>query len=147
MKKNKFSSKISGFTLIELLIVVALLAIITTAVLVMINPIEKINQANDSKVQSDIAQIVGALQSYATSHDGQYPTTAEGLALLTTSDELSVIPKPPSGYIANYYYDLSGGVARVHSDLKAKKYGVGSYWVWCSTSGQIGTTTLTGCPL
>ena len=52
-----------GFTLIELLVVIAILAIIMAVVIVGINPADKINAANDSKVMSDVAAVGSALTS------------------------------------------------------------------------------------
>ena len=55
-----------GFTLIELLITIAIVGILSAAVLVGINPAKKIAQANDSKVKSNVGQVATALQSFYT---------------------------------------------------------------------------------
>ena len=66
MKRN------SGFTLVELLIVIALIAILSVAVLATINPIEQSNKAKDSTVQNDAAEVMNAYERfYANSQ--QYP--------------------------------------------------------------------------
>ncbi len=61
--KNKIS-KMKGFTLVELLIVIALIAILSVAVLATINPIEQSNKAKDSSVQNDAAEVMNAYERY-----------------------------------------------------------------------------------
>lgn len=53
-----------GFTLVELLIVIALIAILSVAVLATINPIEQANKAKDSTVQNDAAEVLNAYERY-----------------------------------------------------------------------------------
>lgn len=64
MKKRKIFE--SGFTLVELLIVIALIAILSVAVLATINPIEQSNKAKDSTVQNDAAEVMNAIERYYT---------------------------------------------------------------------------------
>ncbi len=59
---NKFRQK--GFTLVELLIVIALIAILSVAVLATINPIEQSNKAKDSTTQNDAAEVLNAYERY-----------------------------------------------------------------------------------
>lgn len=59
----KTTSK-KGFTLVELLIVIALISILSVAVLATINPIEQANKARDSKFQNDSAEILNAYERY-----------------------------------------------------------------------------------
>ena len=53
-----------GFTLVELLIVIALIAILSVAVLATINPIEQANKAKDSTTQNDAAEVMNAYERY-----------------------------------------------------------------------------------
>ncbi len=62
----------SGFTLVELLIVIALIAILSVAVLATINPIEQSNKARDSRVQNDAAEVLNAYERYYASNN-KYP--------------------------------------------------------------------------
>lgn len=55
-----------GFTLVELLIVIALIAILSVAVLATINPIEQSNKAKDSTTQNDAAEVMNAYERYYT---------------------------------------------------------------------------------
>ena len=58
--------KVNAFTLVELLIVIALIAILSVAVLATINPIEQSNKAKDSTVQNDAAEVMNAYERYYT---------------------------------------------------------------------------------
>ncbi len=64
--KNKIK-QMKGFTLVELLIVIALIAILSVAVLATINPIEQSNKARDASVQNDAAEVLNAYERYYTS--------------------------------------------------------------------------------
>jgi len=56
-----------GFTLVELLIVIALIGILSVAVLATINPIEQANKARDAKFQNDAAEVLNAYERYYAS--------------------------------------------------------------------------------
>jgi prepilin-type N-terminal cleavage/methylation domain-containing protein len=61
MKITGYSSKNSSFTLIELLVVIGILAILTAAVFLVINPVEYLKQARDTTRMSDLDSIDKAL--------------------------------------------------------------------------------------
>jgi len=65
-------NKLSGFTLVELLIVIALIGILSVAVLSTLNPIEQTNKARDAKFQNDAAEVLNALERYYASTES-YP--------------------------------------------------------------------------
>ena len=69
--KNKIKNS-KGFTLVELLIVIALIAILSVAVLATINPIEQSNKARDAKVQNDAAEVLSGYERYYASQN-RYP--------------------------------------------------------------------------
>lgn len=92
---NLFNNSSKGFTLIELLIVIAILGILAAGILVAIDPIDKINQANDAKVQNDVSAMGRSAEAYATLHNGFYPAVLNDLV---TSGELKRAPTAPSGY-------------------------------------------------
>jgi prepilin-type N-terminal cleavage/methylation domain-containing protein len=54
-----------GFTLIELLIVIGIIAILATAVILILNPAELLRQARDSQRISDLDTLRGALALYS----------------------------------------------------------------------------------
>jgi len=62
--KQKFKK---AFTLVELLIVIALIAILSVAVLSTINPIEQSNKARDAKFKNDAAEASNATERYYAS--------------------------------------------------------------------------------
>lgn len=74
MKINK-----NGFTLVELLIVIALIAILSVAVLATINPIEQSNKARDAAMKNDAAEVLGAYERYYASQN-MYPWNTVGSA-------------------------------------------------------------------
>jgi len=88
-----------AFTLIEILVVVVILGIIAVIVLLSINPTKKINAAKDSRVKSDISQIVNALQTYYTNpnNNSEYPSAPDGLDMLIQSGELRTLPNQQDG--------------------------------------------------
>jgi len=77
-----------GFTLVELLIVIALIAILSVAVLATINPIEQTNKARDARVQNDAAEVMNSYERYYASLN-RYPwmefTNAGAGAVLETA--------------------------------------------------------------
>lgn len=68
-KRIKKSAEISlrGFTLLELLIVIAILAILTTVVVLVLNPAEYLAQARDSQRISDLNTLNNAINLYIAS--------------------------------------------------------------------------------
>ena len=62
--KSLLKSSQKGFTLIELLIVIAILGILTTAVLSAINPVEQINRGRDTGSNSDAEQLISAMARF-----------------------------------------------------------------------------------
>ena len=92
--KSKSLNLQKAFTLIELLIVIAVLGILATAIITAINPVKRINQAKDSNIKSDIAQISNAMQTYLTARGAEgvayYPSTVVDLV---TALELKSEPK------------------------------------------------------
>ena len=61
-----------GFTLLELLIVIAILAILATATILVLNPAELLKQARDSQRVTDIANLNSALSLYVTAVSSPY---------------------------------------------------------------------------
>jgi prepilin-type N-terminal cleavage/methylation domain-containing protein len=80
--------KMKGFTLVELLIVIALIAILSVAVLATINPIEQSNKAKDSTVQNDAAEVMNAYERYYTSK-ASYPWVDVNAGLTVNSVDLA----------------------------------------------------------
>lgn len=141
---NKFKK---GFTLIELLIVIAILGVLAAATLSGIDPVDKINAANDSKVQSDIATLATSMEAYAINNSAAY---AGDQATMVTAGQLNSAMTAPTGYST---YVITGGTSgKISGQLKSKKYvnasPVTKFWAWCSTSGKAGpvANATTDCP-
>lgn len=113
MNKRKFFE--NGFTLVELLIVIALIAILSVAVLATINPIEQSNKAKDSTVQNDAAEVMNSYERYYANAQaypwmkygavGSKPTVEDAILLrsdtigfgICDAGELTDDPDTPSG--------------------------------------------------
>lgn len=63
----------SGFTLAEVLIVITIIVIISTGVLIGINPISQIFRGYDAVRKSDLSRLKTSFEAYYTDHDC-YPT-------------------------------------------------------------------------
>lgn len=79
-----------GFTLVELLIVIAILAVLSTAVVLILNPAELIKQSRDSTRISDLAALNSAIAFYLSD---QSSATFSG----TTQKCTTLLTTPPAG--------------------------------------------------
>ncbi len=105
MHTYHYHSAITSFTLIELLVVIGILAILTAAVVIILNPGELLKEARDSSRMTDLASISKTIQLLLT----QDPTVSLGTASTVyisvpdpTSSScagVSGLPTLPSGYV------------------------------------------------
>lgn len=63
-----------GFTVVELLIVIAVLGLLVTAVISVINPERQFQNARNAQRKKDLRQMAKAVDSYAATY-GTYPST------------------------------------------------------------------------
>jgi prepilin-type N-terminal cleavage/methylation domain-containing protein len=142
-----------GFTLIELLVVIAVLGVLAAAIVVAINPVQKINQANDAKVKNDVAQIATAEQSYYTRN--QY-YTGGGTAVqdLVNAGELTIQPVAPNGYSAYTIQVNPAGCTTalktctsitVVGDVKAPATSGNTKWCFHTSTGVAAEGTAATC--
>lgn len=155
------NSEGKGFTLIELLVVIAVLGVLAAGVWVALDPLDKINAANDAKVQSDMGILGQAQETYATTHNGYY---ARSQADLVDNGDLKAVIAPPAGYnipAGNVYFftlpascTISGTSdctsVVICSELKSKKNtppppysGYRYLWMYSSVSGRACLATFT----
>ncbi|QQG47273.1 MAG: type II secretion system protein [Candidatus Woesebacteria bacterium] len=82
-----------GFTLIELLIVIAILGTLAVVVLLALNPLQQLARTRDAGRQSAVTQLGHAIEAYATTRNGVYPTpNATWITTLVNAGEIQVAP-------------------------------------------------------
>lgn len=116
------SVKRDGFTLLELVIVIGILAILSSSVLVFLNPFEQYRKAQDSKRKSDLSQIQKSLEPYYNDH-ARYPASNSNKIYAQSSGQspviiewggnwspyMTVLPKDPASSKHYVYYSSSDG--------------------------------------
>jgi len=78
-----------GFTLLELLIVIGILAILSTTVILVINPAQLLKKARDSQRISDLSTLKTAIAYYVT--ETTTPSIGDAFATQTYSDLAAVL--------------------------------------------------------
>lgn len=123
-------SKTKGFTLIELLVVIAVIGALAGGILILSDPVDRINSANDVKAQNGVAEIGRAADAFAVRNIGAY---ASDVADLANSGELKSVPAAPSGYAYTYTATNNAGdacttaagdctIVVITSPLKSRKH-------------------------
>ena len=116
---------IRGFTLIELVVVVAIIGVMATSVIAVLNPFAQFQKANDAKRKTDLSQIQKALEIYYQDY-GSYPdqsdyqldpiTSAPGVTHVIKTLKswgsswqpyMNVIPSDPTTPSKHYVYYVS----------------------------------------
>lgn len=135
--------KTKGFTLIELLVVIAVLGVLAGGVFVAINPLKRIEQANDAKIKSDIGQISNASQAYFTTNLS-YPKTVQQLVDNGDLKTKPTQPKTNADYVITTAPDTCDGTsANVCTDIiisapLGAPQATGGNYTWSSVTGQAG---------
>ena len=109
-----------GFTLIEILIVIGMLAILSSVVLVAVNPLRQFAQARNSQRQSNVAAILNAVSERIADNGGQFissstqkvdscsaylPATSKNISKSTLDLRPCVVPS----YLPELPYDPQTG--------------------------------------
>jgi prepilin-type N-terminal cleavage/methylation domain-containing protein len=162
----KYRKSSKGFTLIELLIVIAIIGILAAALLVALNPAQKIAAANNARVKADVANMGNSANLFATDSGirgcvGTYPNSfgfqnpacpagAVGPIFMGTTT-----PKDPSNI--DYVIVKSNSTVGVgacagtaaspclawavygtaYPDTSANPAVVAGFWCWKSWTGQV----------
>lgn len=118
-KVAKYISPSAGFTLMELIVALGMLSILTTGVILAINPVEQIRKSNDAKRKADLVSIQKAVELYYQDF-GSYPASSADFKIMKNNQVLSwgnpfqpYIAKLPSDPIIGrsyiYYSPASSG--------------------------------------
>lgn len=103
MKIKKFLKSKKGFTLIELLIVIGIIAVLMGIAIVAVNPGQQFAKANNARRWGDVGAVANAIAIRIIDNKGDWPVTADCLALPTT--DLPRLLKDPC-VAGEYCYDL-----------------------------------------
>ena len=76
----------AGFTLIEMLVVIGIITVLAVMVLVLVDPVEKINNAKDAERKTDVGQVATAASTYYFSNNGSY--TGVSVAVLVANGHI-----------------------------------------------------------
>lgn len=105
---SSYNSSGKGFTLVEVIIVIAVLGILASSLIVLIDPISQTQKSRDSKRKADLKQIQSALELYRADN-GAYPpngSVRSGQSFSENGTEyLKVVPVDPKNttpYIYTY---------------------------------------------
>jgi type IV pilus assembly protein PilA len=136
----------SGFTLIELLVVIAIIGILAAIVLIGLNPAQRINEANTSKVQADVRQAASIVETCITKELGLgstnaqiYSTAVSGCGLTSYLTGASAYARIiPTGIL--FSGNSSTPVLCVYEGA-----GTQSYW-YSTVDGKVSTPKPVSCP-
>ncbi|MDP3962891.1 MAG: type II secretion system protein [bacterium] len=123
----------AGFTLLEILLVVAAIGILTSIVIVAINPNKQLGVTRNAQRHTDVNTILNAVYQYAIDNDGSMPST-----ITTTSTEICAVGGVCTGLIdlsvlhTNEIYLISLPVEPQHTNIN----GIG-YMIKKSANGRI----------
>ncbi|MBU1149257.1 prepilin-type N-terminal cleavage/methylation domain-containing protein [Patescibacteria group bacterium] len=157
--KKEFSS-CRGFTLIELLVVIAVIAILAVAILVAINPGQRIASARNARARSDLASL-GAAATIFNVDTGLNPSCTGGASYPAGFPDATCggnFPAAPSSY---YTFEKSPAtcgpgtvtpctavaietVAYTDGTIVAT-LNVSDKWCWRSATGTVFQTNAAGC--
>ncbi|QQS38913.1 type II secretion system protein [Candidatus Woesebacteria bacterium] len=72
---DKYKKVNGGFSLMEILIVIALISVLSTVMIIVINPQRQFAKSRDFERESDLIGILSSVQQYAAEHSGELPDT------------------------------------------------------------------------
>lgn len=67
--------KNSGFTLIELLVTISILGVLSTVLIIAVNPAHQFAKARDAERETDLVGILSSVMQYSAEHSGELPDT------------------------------------------------------------------------
>jgi prepilin-type N-terminal cleavage/methylation domain-containing protein len=138
-----------GFTLIELLIVIAIIGVLAGAVLLALNPVARINAANDATLKSNVSAIQNAVMLFQSDNQ-KLPTTVAAITSPYTisgvTNPAALAAWPTSPNTTSYVLTLNGTTTNigVYATMNAPMT-AGDIWCWKSATNQSFETTAAGC--
>jgi len=139
--KKEFTYSQKGFTLIELLIVIAIIGILASVLIAVINPAKQQAKAKDAVIKSTMAKIGLTVNTYYGGYSN-YPTCAQlanefnsgTVGAISGTDPSCVIAA--SGSTGGQTGKYSGGTGSI--SFPALGTGTtGQFWLWTPTGGEI----------
>ena len=105
----RFIENKRGFTLVELLVVIALLGVLATGVIILVNPAHQLTKGRDSQRKNEIREFQTALELYR-GNNGHYPPFNSGAY---TSGSISSLAINAGGitYVSSFPKDPKSGRA------------------------------------
>lgn len=156
MKLSKLvTPKSSGFTLIELLIVIAVIGVLASVVLAVINPLEQLAKSRDAGRRNAISQLSKSLSAiYISTYT--YPAVGAWSTDIVSAGEMKVMPAPITGVttctnnvINGFCYQVGTSEAMVYTRLesstekiKCTVAGTVPFYLWSSADAKSGTVCL-----
>lgn len=126
---KSFHSKIplnTGFTIIELITAIGVLALLSSVVMAVINPLEQFRKTQDTRRKSDLAQVQRILEIYYNDF-GRYPArTTTGTSLNRICKDLMCAEYVNWGQSWSPYMDV----------LPLEPNGSKNYAYWTDSTGQ-----------
>ena len=122
-----------GFTLIELIVVIALLGILATITIGLLNPLEQMKKGRDAKRRADLKTLQTVMEAYKI-RVGTY-VTATDFGPLISSGDIKTIPKDPKG--TDYPKSLNASQYCICAQIER---GTGDYCIPTGNSGSCVTT-------
>ena len=102
-----------GFTLVELLFVVMILAVLASIVVPRVT--QSADNAKKAKCQSNIANLIRAIEMYAAQNDGIYPTADNFSSAVLNSTNYFPHGAPVCPYETDYAYNATNKTITPHN--------------------------------
>lgn len=137
----------SAFTLIELLIVIAIISILSTSLIVAINPQRQMGKARDTQRNTDLTGIMSAVMQYASEHSGDLPDTDGDPALSNFPTSETCIGTDPGCFNLAGAGEVGETIVPVYlvelpMDPSIDEEGNVGYNIWIDENGHLHATAV-----
>ena len=125
-----------GFTLLELLIVIAILAILATVVVLVLNPAEYLKQARDTQRMNDLDAVKSALNLYIANSTSSAPLSVSGACYGAGNGRVTAAPT-----VNPFTAPTTAAAASINQTV------AGSGWIPVNFSAMVGGSPLGKLPV